>query len=143
MEVLTSVAPAAHVDPSDLADRAHRPLDARQEQPQLGCELFGKVARVCEVSPREEQEDHRERRRVVASAQPPTLVRPEKAFVGCRTSPAVDAAGTDARLLRGDRRKKLSRTDLALERKGLPLFDRRHAERVLGARVELFWRLRH
>ena len=89
-----------------------------------------------------EDEDERQPGRAHGK-QAPVLVRPDVLLVARLAAATVDTALAVPGLLALDRRLKLSRRQLAVERERVPLLDRRHAERVLDALVELFGSLGH
>jgi hypothetical protein len=90
------------------------------------------------VLAREEKRDHRDARGLVPDAQPPALVRPEELLVRPPADLAVDSALTAAWTVDLGRRLELPRPHLAVEREGVPLGERRHAQVVLRTLVQLF-----
>ena len=67
MEVLAAVAPAAHVDATDVADRVDRALDADDQRPELGCAFRRELVEVA-VLARVEDHDDRQPARLRAGA---------------------------------------------------------------------------
>ena len=143
VEMLAPVSPPADVHPADLADRPNRSLDPRQLDSEVRGELAGEVARIRVVLARHEQDDQRQAVRILRGHQAPALVRPDELVVRRVAGPAFHAAGADSRLLLADRREELSWPDVAFEGPGVPLVERRRAQGILRALVQLLGRLRH
>ncbi|GAC1692861.1 MAG: hypothetical protein PVS2B1_16160 [Candidatus Dormibacteraceae bacterium] len=60
MQVLAAVSPPADVNAPDMVDRTHCPLDAREEEAQLGCEVVRQVAGFCVMGAWLEEHHHRQ-----------------------------------------------------------------------------------
>ena len=113
-----------------------------QQDTELRREIIGEVAGLGEVLARLQKDDEG---RPVGSerVQPPTLGRPDVLVVRGQTAAAIDTALAVARLFPLDRRPEGARGHLAVEREGIPLLDRRHAQRVGFTGVQLLRSLRH
>jgi hypothetical protein len=143
VKMLASVAPPADVDATELADRSHGTLDARQLDPEIRRQVVRQISGVRVVASRHEQDDQRKAVRICRRHQAPALIRPEELLVRGVAGPAIHAPRARTRLLLGNGRKELAWPELALEGPGVPLIERRHAKCILRALVKLLGRLRH
>jgi hypothetical protein len=147
VEVLAAVAPAADVDALDVPDCEDRALDADEERPELRLSLGRETVEVAVLS-RVEEHDDRQAARSRQRRDEPVLVAPDRVTVPGGAASAVHAALALARRV-VRRRPERPGADLALERKGLPVVERRERKAAVlvgrgqGAVVELLGGLGH
>jgi diadenosine tetraphosphate (Ap4A) HIT family hydrolase len=139
--MLGPVTPPTDVDAPDVADAAHRPLDPRQHPAHLGGNVSRQVSGLGQVRAR--FHNHHERHaRGRQRLQAPAIIGPEVVAVWAdAAAAAVAAAFAGARLLGGEWRQEFAQTDVAGERHGVPLCERGHPQRILGACEQLLGRL--
>ncbi len=81
VQVLSAIAPPAHVDAPDPGDLAHGTLDSALEDAELLRERVGEVAGLGEVSAWLEQQNERKSTRLAGALEPPTLIGPDVVLV--------------------------------------------------------------